>query len=371
MEQALLIESAHAELGDLVAALKRGVDRLPTTKGDLMVIHTRVLATAVAPDVSNVRAEANGAVWHRGGAVHLVPPVLAEEDSLSGERQLRFRGAEHFTKLNENQREALGFNTANVRNDRNRYDLEHIARQGVLKSILVGPTSLDEETGESGLVLMTENGARRTTIGQWILEKVLPGIPVTDFPIRHLVDDTGTIAFRALTPEDCDATRDLSTSAIRPFAGPGPSGLPPRTRLASSWARGLDPAHEAAIRVLTMPAMIIVGVDRASVIAGIEDPLAECLDAYTATLHVPEQSDLEWGEKPIQLSVARSILRRGFGRLHRAGSVGRGPDLRPRRLRLGRGRAGLDDRPRHRRRRSRRRPHASPPTPTGIRRSCP
>ena len=312
VEQALLIESAHAELSDLSAALKRGVDRLPTTKGDLMVIHTRVLATAVAPDVSNVRAEANGAVWHRGGAVHLVPPVLAEEDSPSGERQLRFRDTEHFTKLNENQREALGFNTANVRNDRNRYDLEHIARQGVLKSILVGPTRLfDEETGNSGLVLMTENGARRTTIGQWILEKVLPGIPVTDFPIRHLIDDTGAVAFRALTPDDCDVTRDLLTSAIRPFAGPGPSGTPAEdeARL-TAWARGLDPAHEAAVRVLTMPAMIIVGVDRASVIAGIEDPLAECLDAYTATLHVPEQSDLEWGEKPIQLSVARSILRR-------------------------------------------------------------
>lgn len=312
VEQALLIESAHAELSDLVAALKRGVDRLPTTRGDLMVLHTRILATAVAPDVSNVRAEANGAVWHRDGAVHLVPPVLAEEDSTSGERQLRFRDTEHFTKLNENQREALGFNTANVRNDRNRYDLEHIARQGVLKSILVGPTRLvDEETGDSGLVLMTENGARRTTIDQWILGKVLPGIPVTELPIRHLVGDTGTVTFRVLTPEDCDVTRDLLTSAIRPFAGPGPSGTPSEDEVRlTTWSRGLDPAHQAAIRALTMPAMVIVGVDRSSVIAGIEEPVVECLDAYTATLHVPEQSDLEWGEKPIQLSVARSILRR-------------------------------------------------------------
>lgn len=312
LEQALLIESAHAELSDLVAALKRGVDRLPTTKGDLIVLHTRILATAVAPDVSNVRAEANGAVWHRDDAVHLVPPVLAEEDSTSGERQLQFRNTEHFTKLNENQRDALGFNTANVRNDRNRYDLEHIARQGVLKSILVGPTRLvDEETGDSGLVLMTENGARRTTIDQWILEKVLPAVPVAELPIRHLIDDQGTITFRVLTPEDCDATRDLVTSAIRSFAAPGPSGTPAEdeARL-KAWAGTLDPAHEAAIRALTMPAMVIIGVDRASVIAGIKNPLVECLDAYTATLHVPEQSDLEWGEKPIQLSVARSILRR-------------------------------------------------------------
>lgn len=312
LEQALLIESAHAELSDLTSALRRGPERLPTSKGDLIVLRSRVLSTSVTPDVANVRAEATNPAWNGEGGADPVPPVLDERDSESGERELTFIDGTHFSELNNKQRTALGFTGNNIRDERNRYDIEHLARQGVQKEILIAPTRLvDEATKARGLVLSTINGARRTTMCQYILETRLPGVPIRRLALDHLLDAQGVPVFRRLSVEDVDAVRDKVAGAIAQFAGPGLSGgLEADQQRLHDWASRLDRASEAAIRVLTEPAMIVIGVDRDSVMPDVEYPLTECVDAFTATLHVPEQSDLDWGPKPIQLTVARSILRR-------------------------------------------------------------
>ena len=142
VETALLVESSHAGLADLELALSRGLERIPTPRGDLLVLRTRILSTSVAQDVTNVRAEASNVARNTGPVPAPVPPVLDEADAPSGERQLTFMSAEHFAECDNKQRAALGFNGVNIRGERNRYDIEHVARQGVHKDILVAPTRL-------------------------------------------------------------------------------------------------------------------------------------------------------------------------------------------------------------------------------------
>lgn len=312
VEQALLVEAAHASIADLARAIARGVDRLPTSNGDLIVLHTRLLSPAPNPDVVNRRVGARDSLNRHDGA--LTPPVLDEDDSPAGERRLTFRDESHFADLNVDQREALGFIGAQIRGDRNRYDLENVARQGVHKEILVSPTRVvARDSGRSGLVLMTANGARRSSMCQWTLEKLLPGVPIRDHPIRHLIDSNGNLTFRRLTSEDADEGRAVLADAIRPHSGPGLSGNSSADAdKVAKWAKSLTPASEVLIRTLTEPAMVIIGVDRSTVPSWVKDPLTGCIEAYMSSLHVPQQSDLEWSDKAIQLHVARTILRRAI-----------------------------------------------------------
>jgi hypothetical protein len=328
VESALLIETAHPELSTLADALRRGLEIRPTAVGDLVGITTRVLSPTIVTDLVNVRGEARHGANARRTPLHLVPPVAGEYDTGAGERCIELRGPNHFMELWTKQREALGFTGSKILDLRNRADLENVAAQGVQKPLTIAVTRLSfgQPNGRPAAILAPADGSRRTNEAHWGFERMLPDLGASTLGFRHLTDGFGQVAGLApFTEETAMMTRDVVRAAIAAFAGPGLSGNKAKdTEKLAEWAAGLSGEEEVLVRLLTVPAFIIIGVDYGSVGSEVENPMTECIRAYTTSLHVKQQAELEWDDKAILLDVGRSILRQLNGRFAHLGEWAHG-----------------------------------------------
>ena len=314
LEAALIVETAHATVADLSDAVRRGPETRPTPMGDLIGINTRVLSPMISADIANIRGEARHGAGARRAPLQLVPPVSGEYDTEGGERCIEVRSTDHFMRLYKKQRDALGFTGTRILDTRDRADLENVAAQGVQKPLTLVVTRVTDGDPEAGLAayLSAIDGSRRVNMAHWAYDRILPDLGASYLAFRHMTDGFGNVTdFAPFTEETAVATRELMRAAIADFAADGPSGSPAKdAQKIAEWAARLNGEEQVLLRLLTVPAFIVIGVDQSSVVSGVQHPMTECLKAYTNSLHVRQQAELEWEEKAIWLDVGRRILRR-------------------------------------------------------------
>jgi hypothetical protein len=309
-ELALLLEASAGSTDQFLRSV-HNPEVLPTDHGDLFVLDYLAFTPMLSRDIANPRPFLRLGTRTVGQDYAYTPPVLDEHDAHDF-RTLEVMNVAHFDDLHRAHRNALGF-VGQVRDARDRLDLERGARLGILKPATVAPVRVvDHETGATCLYLALIDANRRLTLVQRLFEAVMPNLGFGTFARRHLFDGAST-AFRRFTPDDAHDVRELLADAFHDLDAPGDTGDADadQQRLAQ-WARSIDdnkPEQAALLRTRVMRCRVAIGLDPASALAS-TNPVTVALGAYRDQLHLPELADVKWDTRATEAMVAHDLLRR-------------------------------------------------------------
>src|SRR5262245_53287035 len=151
VEVALLLEASAGNTDQFLRSVANP-EVLPTDHGDLVVLDYLALTPMLSRDLDNPRPFLRLGTRTNGQGYSYTSPILGEHDQ-NGFRTLEVASTGHFVDLHLAHRDALGFN-GQVRDHRDRLDLERGARLGILKPATVAPVRMvDRQTGQVALQL--------------------------------------------------------------------------------------------------------------------------------------------------------------------------------------------------------------------------
>jgi hypothetical protein len=309
VEVALLLEASAGNTEQFLRSVANP-EVLPTDHGDLFVLDYLALTPILARDIDNPRPFLRLGTRTNGNGYSYTSPILDEYDH-NGFRTLEVADARHFADLHAAHRDALGFN-GQVRDHRDRLDLERGARLGILKPATAAPVRiLDRSTGAVALQLGLVDANRRYTLVERLFDAVMPSLRFGAFARRHLFDGDG-LAFRRFTPADAHDARETLADAFADLDAPGDTGDADADRVRiRQWANRIDendPLHAAILRTRVMRCRVVIGLDPASALAS-RDPMKVAVGAYRDQLHLPDLSDVEWDKRATEAMVAHDLLR--------------------------------------------------------------
>jgi hypothetical protein len=309
VEVALLLEASAGNTEQFLRSVANP-EVLPTDHGDLFVLDYLALTPMLARDIDNPRPFLRLGTRTNGNGYNYTSPILGEYDR-NGFRTLEVASEEHFVDLHGAHRNALGF-TGQVRDHRDRLDLERGARLGILKPATAAPVwILDRRTGKVALQLGLVDANRRFTLVERLFDAVMPGLRFGAFARRHLFDGE-TVAFRRFTAEDAHDARETLADAFADIDAPGDTGEPEADQVrVRQWANRIDendPLNAAILRTRVMRCRVVIGLDPASALAP-RDPMKVAVGAYRDQLHLPDLSDVEWDKRATEAMVAHDLLR--------------------------------------------------------------
>lgn len=309
VEVALLLEASAGNTEQFLRSVTNP-EVLPTDHGDLFVLDYLALTPMLARDIDNPRPFLRLGTRTNGNGYTYTSPILGEYDQ-KGFRTLEVASIEHFADLHRAHRDALGF-TGQVRDHRDRLDLERGARLGILKPATAAPVRiLDRRTGAVALQLGLVDANRRFTLVERLFDAVMPGLRFGAFARRHLFDGE-RLTFRRFTAEDAHDARETLADAFADLDAPGDTGDVEADRVRiHQWANRIDendPLNAAILRTRVMRCRVVIGLDPASALAP-RNPMKVAIGAYRDQLHLPDLSDVEWDKRATEAMVAHDLLR--------------------------------------------------------------
>ena len=309
VEVALLLEASAGNTDQFLRSVANP-EVLPTDHGDLVVLDYLALTPMLARDLDNPRPFLRLGTRTNGHGYSYTSPILDEYDQ-TGFRTLEVASAEHFVDLHRAHRDALGF-TGQVRDHRDRLDLERGARLGILKPATAAPVRIvDRRSGNVVLQLGLVDANRRLTLVERIFDAVMPALRLGSFSRRYLFDGDN-LTFRRFTGEDAHDARETLADAFADLDAPGDTGDPDSDRLRiRQWANRIDendPVNAAILRTRVMRCRVAIGLDSASALAP-RNPMTVAIGAYRDQLHLPDLSDVGWDNRATEAMVAHDLLR--------------------------------------------------------------
>lgn len=310
VEIALLLEASAGNTDQFLRSVANP-EVLPTDHGDLVVLDYHALTPMLSRDLANPRPFLKVGARTNGDQYSYTSPIYSEYDA-DGLRTLEVASTTHFEELHRAHRGALGF-VGQVRDPRDRLDLERGARLGILKPGTAAPVRIvDRETGRVALQLVLIDANRRLTLVERLFDAVMPTLRFGAFSRRHLFDGDTTV-FRRFTPADANEARELLAAAFADLDAPGDTGNPDDDALRiRQWANRIDdndPLHAAILRTRVMRCRVAVGLDSASALAP-DNPMTVAVGAYRDQLHLPELSDVGWDKRATEAMLAHDLLRK-------------------------------------------------------------
>jgi hypothetical protein len=309
VEVALLLEASAGNTEQFLRSVANP-EVLPTDHGDLVVLDYLALTPMLSRDLDNPRPFLRLGTRTNGHGYSYTPPLLGEYDQ-NGFRSLEVASAEHFAELHRAHRDALGFD-GQVRDHRDRLDLERGARLGILKPATVAPVRMvDRRTGNVALQLGLVDANRRLTLVERIFDTVMPTLRFGMFARRHMFDGD-TLVFRRFTADDAHDARETLAEAFADLDAPGDTGDAEADRMrVRQWANRIDendPFNAAILRTRVMRCRVAIGLDPASALAA-RNPMTVAISAYRDQLHLPDLSDVPWDRRATEAMVAHDLLR--------------------------------------------------------------